>query len=320
MLRAATWTGAISCAVGVLVALVRGMSVLVSKSVRVWVLAAIAIASGHLSAAKRPFSHKLDSALAGVAGTGDRHTRVIVRLREGSGTSLQEVLRRSNANIKWNHDSISAVTVDLSADIIEVIAELDDVESVSIDAPVEGLATTVPASTGSAIRGTLGIASTPTLSGRGIGVAVIDSGISPLPEFGRRIKAFYDFTRGGIATQPFDDYGHGTHVAGLIAGGSAGGSDLSNVGMAPRVSLIGMKVLDSRGAGYTSDVIRAIEFAIANRHTLGIDIINLSLGHVPYESAKTDPLVRAVDKASAAGIIVVVAAGNVGISPVRSEE
>ena len=82
------------------------------------------------------------------------------------------------------------------------------------------------------------------------------------------------------------------------------------------MSLIGLKVLDSKGAGYTSDVIKAIEFAIANRYALGIDIINLSLGHVPYESAKTDPLVQAVDKASAAGIIVVVAAGNVGISPV----
>ena len=92
--------------------------------------------------------------------------------------------------------------------------------------------------------------------------------------------------------------------------------DPSNVGIAPRVSLIGLKVLDSKGAGYTSDVIRAIEFAVANRSTLGIDIINLSLGHVPYESANTDPLVRAVDKASAAGIVVVVAAGNVGISPV----
>ena len=81
------------------------------------------------------------------------------------------------------------------------------------------------------------------------------------------------------------------------------------------MSLIGLKVLDSRGGGYTSDVIKAIEFAIANKHALGIDIINLSLGHAPFESAKTDPLVRAVDKASAAGIIVVVAAGNVGISP-----
>jgi serine protease AprX len=101
----------------------------------------------------------------------------------------------------------------------------------------------------------------------------------------------------------------------LIGGGVAGGTDLSNVGIAPKVSLIGLKVLDAKGAGYTSDVIRAIEFAIANRYMLGIDIINLSLGHVPYESAKTDPLVRAVDKATAAGMVVVVAAGNLGINP-----
>jgi serine protease AprX len=282
----------------------------------VWVLVgiAIAVASGHPSAQKRS-SKKLDSALAGIAGTSDR-TRAIIRLRDGaSDASLKEALRRTQSDIKYVHESISALTADVRADTLEAIADLDDVESVSIDAPVQSTATIIPSTTGVALRQTLGIASSTTLTGRGLGVAVIDSGISPLPEFGTRIRAFYDFTRGGIATRAYDDYGHGTHVAGLIAGGIAGGSDPSNVGIAPKVSLIGLKVLDAKGAGYTSDVIRAIEFAIANRYMLGIDIINLSLGHVPYESAKTDPLVRAVDKATAAGIVVVVAAGNVGINP-----
>jgi serine protease AprX len=74
-------------------------------------------------------------------------------------------------------------------------------------------------------------------------------------------------------------------------------------------------VLDANGQGYTSNVIDAIEFAIANKKTLDIDVINLSLGHAPYESATTDPLVRAVEHASAAGIVVVVSAGNTGINP-----
>jgi serine protease AprX len=297
------------------------MSVLVSKSVRVWVLAAvtIAIASGHVSAAKRPFSRKLDSALAGVAGKGGHRTRVIVRLREGRSTSVRDALRRAKSDIKYDHASISSVTADLRADSLEAIADLDDVESVSIDAPVQAVATPIPATAGAALRRTLGITANMNVDGRNVGVAVIDSGISPLPEFGRRIRAFYDFTRGGIATRPYDDYGHGTHVAGLIGGGLASNSDTSEVGIASKVSLIGMKVLDAKGSGYTSDVIRAIEFAIANRYALDIDIINLSLGHVPYESAKTDPLVRAVDKASAAGIVVVVAAGNVGISPATGQ-
>lgn len=82
--------------------------------------------------------------------------------------------------------------------------------------------------------------------GYGIGVAVIDSGIEPGTDFDNRITAFYDFTRGDIrAVPPSDDYGHGTHVAGLI------GSEF--VGVAPHVRLIGLKVLDHKGQGTTED-------------------------------------------------------------------
>src|SRR2546430_2670845 len=83
-------------------------------------------------------------------------------------------------------------------------------------------------------------------------------------------------------------------------------------GLAPKVKFVVLKVLDKTGAGYTSDVIRAVDFAVANRSTLGIDVINLSLGHPIYEPAATDPLVRAVERASQAGVIVVAAAGNYG--------
>src|SRR4030095_9959073 len=112
----------------------------------------------------------------------------------------------------------------------------------------------------------------------GVPVAWIDSGIHPSAAFGTRIKAFYDFTTGGIVkTRPSDDYGHGTHVAGLI-GGNQVASDVAVQGIAPSVDFVGLKVWDENGGGKTSDVIRAIEFAIANKGRFGIDIINLSLG------------------------------------------
>ena len=79
------------------------------------------------------------------------------------------------------------------------------------------------------------------------------------------------------------------------------------------MKFVGLKVLDSNGGGRTSDVIRAIEFAIANKNKFGIDIINLSLGHPIFEPAATDPLVQAVEKATKAGIIVVASAGNHGV-------
>jgi len=140
-----------------------------------------------------------------------------------------------------------------------------------------------------------------------IGVAVIDSGIEPGIDFDNRIAGFYDFTRGDIrAVAPSDAYGHGTHVAGLIAG--------TFVGVAPTARLIGLKVLDSEGRGTTDSVIRAVEFAIASKDVLNIQVLNLSLGHPIYESAATDPLVQAVEHAVRAGLTVVVSAGNFGMN------
>jgi serine protease AprX len=146
-----------------------------------------------------------------------------------------------------------------------------------------------------------------TGGGTGIGVAVIDSGIEPGTDFDNRISAFYDFTYGDIrAVTPMDPYGHGTHVAGLIAS--------EFVGVAPNARLIGLRVLNAKGQGDTANVVRAIEFAIANKNLLGINVLNLSLGHPIYEPAASDPLVQAVEHASREGIVVVVSAGNFGLN------
>ena len=143
-------------------------------------------------------------------------------------------------------------------------------------------------------------------------IAVIDSGIEPSAEFERRITHFYDFTSGKPRkARPSDTYGHGTHVAGLIAG--------RFVGIAPETRLVGLKVLDSQGRGLTSHVIRAIEFATANKDALGLRAINISLGHPVFEPAATDPLVQAVENAVRAGLVVITAAGNYGINPRTGE-
>ena len=182
--------------------------------------------------------------------------------------------------------------------------------AISIDAVVSADAAQASGGTPAySLRATLGLNAT-SGQGTGLGVAVIDSGIAPVADVGARITAFYDFTRGDIATVPQDEYGHGTHVAGLIAGNGASGSQYQ--GIAPNVRLIGLKVLDAVGQGRTSDVIRAIDFARTHKAALGIDVINLSLGHPIYEPAATDPLVQAVERAVRAGIVVVASAGNSG--------
>jgi serine protease AprX len=141
-----------------------------------------------------------------------------------------------------------------------------------------------------------------------IGIAIIDSGIEPGPDFGDRITAFYDFTQGNMqAVPPSDAYGHGTHVAGLAAS--------RFVGVDPQARLIGLKVLDAQGQGSSINVLNAIQFAMMNKDALNIQILNLSLGHPIFESAASDPLVQAVESAVRMGLVVVVSAGNAGINP-----
>jgi serine protease AprX len=132
-----------------------------------------------------------------------------------------------------------------------------------------------------------------------------------------------------------DAWGHGTHVAGIIArwpettGEPAGTSDLADAGasighgagfgsgrgMAPGVRLVSLRVLDAQGRGATSDVIEALQFAINTRERFGLRVVTLSLGHEVLEPAWRDPLVRAVEAAARAGLVVVVSAGNQGVHP-----
>ena len=155
------------------------------------------------------------------------------------------------------------------------------------------------------------------LTGSGVGVAVIDSGIDVSPDLSLlgllpRVVYTQDFI-GGNGTDP---YGHGTHVAGIVgANGIASqcfNCTRSLVGIAPNALLVNLRVLDANGQGSDSTVIQAIERAIALKQRYNIRVINLSLGRPIYESYRQDPLCQAVEAAWKAGIVVVAAAGNDG--------
>ncbi|MBV8897945.1 MAG: S8 family peptidase [Acidobacteriaceae bacterium] len=149
--------------------------------------------------------------------------------------------------------------------------------------------------------------------GTGIGVAVIDSGIHHSSDFANRIVYSQNFNGSGGSQ---DLFGHGTHVAGIIAGDGANskckGCSRILEGMAPNANLIDLRVLDANGEGSDSMVIAAINTAIQLQSTYNIRVINLSLGRAVTESYRRDPLCQAVESAWKAGIVVVVAAGNDG--------
>jgi serine protease AprX len=150
--------------------------------------------------------------------------------------------------------------------------------------------------------------------GTGIGVAVIDSGVNSVNDLKNRVV--YSENLDPSSSTTADLYGHGTHVAGIIAGSGASSScshcDVTLRGVAPNANIINLRVLDANGQATDSTVIAAIEEAIALKAQYNIRIINLSLGRGVFESYQTDPLCQAVEDAWNAGIVVVVAAGNYG--------
>ena len=110
---------------------------------------------------------------------------------------------------------------------------------------------------------------------------------------------------------PYDDNGHGTHVAGIIAGNGYD-SNGSKAGVAPDANLVSLKVLDASGKGNISNVIAALDWVLANRAAYNIRVVNLSVGAAIHESYRTDPLTLAAKRVVDAGVVVVSAAGNFG--------
>lgn len=148
------------------------------------------------------------------------------------------------------------------------------------------------------------------LSGQGIGVAVLDTGCFPHEDLNHRIAAFSDLIR--RRPEPYDDNGHGTHVCGIIGGNGDASGGLYR-GVAPGCHLIPVKVLDRRGNGYASDVLAGLRWIRDNRQTYNIRIVNISVGSLARKNMSEDSaLVRGVNEAWDDGLVVVVAAGNMG--------
>ncbi|HEY4491041.1 MAG TPA: S8 family peptidase, partial [Acidobacteriota bacterium] len=140
-------------------------------------------------------------------------------------------------------------------------------------------------------------------------VAVIDTGVdTEHPDLQRKVKFFKDYL--AQRTSPYDDNGHGTHVAGVIAG--SGKLNPKYAGVAPEAALVVFKVLDSAGSGFVSDVIAATEEIIDRKAEFHIRILNLSLEVPEGSSAGDDSFSIACNNAVANGIVVVIAAGNSG--------
>jgi serine protease AprX len=150
------------------------------------------------------------------------------------------------------------------------------------------------------------------ITGTGVGVAMIDTGIDgALPDFatanGNNSRVIASAVDNSGATTAADTYGHGTDVAGIIAGNHS-----QYIGVAPNANLISIKVSDETGSTTVLNVIYGLQFAIQHQSQYNIRVVNMSLDSATPQSYKTDPLDAAVEAAWMHGLVVVTSAGNLG--------
>jgi len=206
---------------------------------------------------------------------------------------------------------VNAVAGTMAASQVTALSNQLNVSYISLDRPLAGSLDYSTAGVNAPVAWNSG------WDGSGIGVAVIDSGIySHADLLSARGQSRVVYRKSFIGGVNNDDFGHGTHVAGIIAGTGATsnvpGSSHVLRGIAPNANLLDLRVLDQNGSSTDSVVIAAIQTAVNLQNRYNVRVINLSLGRPIYESCAIDPLCEAAEAAWSDGIVVVAAAGNLG--------
>ncbi len=260
---------------------------------------------------------KLDRKLNDRANGGGLSTsRVIIMLKPGC--SVDGDLGKLGGRTGRSFNVISGQVAEVPNFVLHKLANNPCVTAIHHDRGLAG-----EMNRAAVVEGARAVQQAYGYDGAGVGVAIIDSGITGWHDDlsyhgknpnvqvvnGQRVVQFVDFVNGHASA--YDDYGHGSHVAGIIAGN---GFDTmgARAGMAPAADLISLKVLDAKGGGYISNVIAALDWVVANHVQYNIRVVNLSIGAPVTESYTTDPLTLAAKRVVDAGVVVVAAAGNLG--------
>jgi serine protease AprX len=267
------------------------------------------------------------AALPASAGASSARSQVIVQMEAGrSADSAEALVRRSGGRVTGELPIINGFAARISDDTFDALSNAAGVLAVTENGTVKPkgvttreLQTAYPSSVDAPEAWNGGFSAT----GRGVGVAVIDTGIAGhMKDFervgpSRESRVIASAVTNPAATSARDGFGHGTHVAGIIAGNGTErdrSDPLENryIGVAPEADLISVKVSDELGEATVLDVIYGLQFVVDNKAAYNIRVVNLSLESTTPGSYKTDPLNAAVESAWFKGIVVVAAAGNRG--------
>ncbi len=261
-------------------------------------------------------------------------THVIVGLSEDSAVEPADLVRGVGGEVVRDLGIIDSFSAVVPGDRVDELLAHPDVVSVVEDGSLQILedgwenATGISASLADNYAGSLESIVDKTIEaeefwdkgyyGKGVDVALIDSGVVPVQGLTTAGKVIngpdLSFESQSDDLRYLDTYGHGTHLAGIIAGYD--GSSSGFMGVAPGARIVNVKVANYEGAVDVSQVIAAIDWVVQHRNDNGMNIrvINLAYGTDSVQSAQLDPLSFAVEQAWRAGVVVVVAAGNDGNS------
>ncbi|MFC3886137.1 S8 family peptidase [Bacillus songklensis] len=232
---------------------------------------------------------------------------------EAACNEVREITHRHfKCKIRQEFSHVSCISLEVTpAALEEMLESIPSVKKVYENREVRALLdTAIPSANAKKI-----VRNGTTLTGQGVTIAVIDTGIYPHPDLQGRITAFVDFIN--QRTEPYDDNGHGTHCAGDAAGNGTASSG-QYMGAAPEANVIGVKVLNKLGSGSLETVMQGIDWCIQYNENpeneSKINVISMSLGSTPqsYKNENDDPMVKYVELAWNSGIIVCAAAGNDG--------
>ena len=253
---------------------------------------------------------KLDAKLEAKADGPPEMVDIIVQTVTNPHADDHAFINAHGGSTKANFNSVGGFAARVPSAALRAFADHPRFTAVSFDAPMDSL---YDRNSAGAPVGAPEAYNAFQVSGAGVGVAVVDSGVKLHSDLASSmIATFIDYTDSRMKIS--DDFGHGTHVAGLIAGSGHLFSDFQ--GIAPGADLHVLRVLDEVGSGTVSNVLEAFDWIRHNRNDYNIRVVNLSLGHPVYESYTTDPLCLAIKSLVESGVVVVTSAGNIG----RTEE
>jgi serine protease AprX len=234
----------------------------------------------------------------------DEYHRVMVELsRKKTEIIVSNIVNGYQGRINRKINLVPILAVEIPFPAIKKLAQLKHVKRIWFDPRLEVQLSSTPSFDGALKMDDA------EFTGKNVTVAVLDTGIYPhrdLTSSEKRIVAWRDLIN--QTPLPYDDNGHGTHIAGVIAGNGFTSRNKFR-GIAPDAKLVGIKILDKNGRGYLADLIAGIEWCIQNRSTYNIKIINLPVSLATQDVNYNDPLSRIITMASRKRIVICAAAG-----------